>query len=170
MTDEPKTIFDKDRRRWNVDDYRIALSQLPDKLLNFSFLMITRRMVVSPAFLSLSPRSAKLLIACINATWIEDSYKDTRNLNKHNPGKHDAIKTLPFNCPYSLAQVFNVGSRKQVKEAFDELKSYQFIVQVGKSWYNRPNVYRHVEGYLNLTWEDCDQIKQDLKKKKSSNK
>ena len=164
-TTEPRSIFDKDRHRWTSDDYREALSRLPDKLLNFSFLMLNRRMVVSPAYLSLSPRASKLLIACINATWISESYKDRRNVNKHNPDKPNKIKTEPFLLPYSLAEVFNIGDRHQIKGAFNELKLYGFIVQVGKSWRNRPNIYRHVEDYLNISWADIPNIKTELKEK-----
>jgi hypothetical protein len=167
-TEEPRSIFDKDRHRWTADNYRQALSQLPDKLLNFSFLMITRRMIVSPAYLSLSPRAAKLLIACVNATWISETYRDRRNVCKHVPNKPDRIKTEPFMLPYSLCEVFSVGSRNQIKKAFDELKAFGFIAQVGRSWYNKPNIYRHIEDYLNLTWADIPNIKAQLKSKNTS--
>lgn len=168
LDDEPRSIFDKDRHRWTVDDYREALGSLHDKLLNFSFLMITRRMVVSPAYLSLSPRASKLLVACINATWIDEAYNDRRNLRKHTD-KPSKIKTQPFMMPYNLALAFNVGTcRNQIKVAFDELKALGFIAQVGTSWYNRPNVYQHIEDYLSLSWSDLNDIKAKLKSKNIS--
>lgn len=160
---EPRTIFDRDKQRWNADDYRMAMQDLPDKLLNFSFLMITRRMVISPAYLSLSPRASKLLMCCINNTWVSESYRDRRNTNKHIPDTPKQIQVEQFTCPYSLAMAFGVGTcRNQIKAAFDELKLYGFIRQVGKSWYNRPNVYEHVETYLSLSLTDCKRIQDKL--------
>ena len=162
----PLDLFDKQRERWTKEDYRIALGQLTDKKLNFSILMLTRRTMVSPAFLELSPRATKLLLCAMNNTWVAESYKDRRNTNKHTEGIASVIETEEFVCPYSLAEAFGVGSRKQIKEAFAELKALGFIEQIGVRKPNAMNVYIHSQDHLKLNYEQVAEIKQGLKKPK----
>lgn len=155
-----KDIFDKQRERWTRDDYEAAMGQLSDSLMEFN-VSVQRRTLVSPAFLALSCRASKLFIACLNSAWRARAGGDVRNVNKHTDKLTYSFE--PFMLPYNLAAAFNIGSKKQIAQAFAELKSFGFIVQEGVSHYNRPNVYRISDEHLRLTKEDILNIKQELR-------
>lgn len=161
--DIPKTqdIFNKQRERWTKADYEAAMSQLSDSLMEFN-ISIPRRTIVSPAFLALSGRAVKLLIACLNVAWRSRTGGDVRNINKHTERLRYVYE--PFMLPYNLAAAFGIGTKKQISQSFTELKSFGFIAQVGVSHYNRPNVYRISDEYLKHSKQDVLTIKKELKK------
>lgn len=159
----PVSIFDKDRHHWSETDYKKAFMEFSDRALNFSFMVITRRLLVSPAYCCLSPRAAKLLMACFNATTFESNYRDIRHVSKH--GEKPCIKCKDFMLPYNQCRVFGIRHNSQIKQAFTELQALGFIEQIGPSRRNHPNVYRHVETYLSLTWDQAEDIQKRLKSK-----
>lgn len=154
-------IYSKEQQRWTPDDYIQAMEGLSDAKMAF-LVCFQRRMLMSPAFRSLSPRASKLLVLCWNNTWMEPS-GDRRSIGKHGRGK--VYEAEPFHCPYNLAIAFGVGSRKQISEAFRELKSFGFLDQVGVSKRNSPNVYKRSTRWESLTADDINKIRQDLKSK-----
>ena len=163
-----RDIFDKQRSRWTKGDYIKALQSLSDRRLKFN-VWFQREMLVSPAFLMLSPRAAKLLMCCWNVTWLDPAGLDKRNTNKHTiddrstPQNEMTYETAPFMLPYSLAEAFGVGTRKQITKAFQELKALGFIKQIGISRRNYPNVYKRSEGWRRLSFEDVQRIQAELK-------
>lgn len=169
---EVKSIFDKSRNHWSADDYRQALMGLSDGLMRFRHLMLDRKTVTTPAYMSLSPRAAKLYMVAVNATWFPESVNQ-RTIQKHEDtvGWCD-LRPLagPFNLPYNMAKAFNVGNDRQIKAAFDELIMFGFIKQISVSRRNYPNVYRHVSGFITQTWANCQDIQASLKAKKQKPK
>lgn len=169
--DVPQTrdIFDKQRTRWTKNDYIKALQSLDFPRLKFN-VWFRREMLVSPAFLMLSPRAAKLLMCCWNVTWLDPAGLDKRNTNKHTiddkntPQNEMSYEAAPFMLPYNLAEAFSVGTPKQITKAFQELKALGFIQQLGVSRRNYPNVYERSEGWRDLSFEDVQRIQTELKK------
>lgn len=170
--DAPVTrdIFSKCRARWTKNDYIKALRGLSDRRLNFN-VWFKREMLVSPAFLMLSPRGSKLLMCCWNVTWLDPVGLDKRNTGKHNiddrntPQPEMTYETAPFMLPFSLAEAFGVGTRKQITQAFRELKALGFVEQIGISRRNYPNIYRRSDGWKELSFEDVQRIQKELKNK-----
>lgn len=159
-------IYSKDQQRWTPDDYVQAMEGLSDAKMAFQ-VCFQRRMLMSPAFRALSPRASKLLILCWNNTWMEP-VGERRSIGKHSTSKQgkQIYEAEPFMCPYNLAVAFGVGSRKQISEAFQELKALGFLDQVGVSKKNSPNIYKRSVRWESLTAEDIKQIQVDLKQKK----
>lgn len=165
---EVRSIFDKDRNHWSADDYKAALGSLNDGLMKFRFLMLDRKTVLSPAYMALSPRAAKLYQVAVNATCFPDSVNQ-RTIQKHEDtsGWVDLRPlSLPFNLPYNLGKAFNVGNDRQIRDAFQELISLEFIKQIGVSRRNYPNVYKHVSEFLGLSWEEVRSRQNQLSAKR----
>lgn len=158
-------IYSKDQQRWTADDYVQAMSSLSDAKMDFN-VSFERRMLMSVAFRMLSPRATKLLMLCWNNTWMEP-VGDRRSIGKHGISKQgkQVYEAEPFMCPYNLCVAFGVGSRKQISEAFRELKALGFLDQVGVSKKNYPNIYKRSVRWESLTAEDIKQIRADLKQK-----
>lgn len=167
---EVRSIFDKSRNHWSVEDYRRALSELSDEKMKFRFYVLDRMTVASPAFMSLSPRAGKLYIAAINAAWISERV-NKRTIEKHEDtvGWYDLRPmSHPFHLPFNLCKAFNVGNSRQIRQAFDELMMFGFLEQIGVSRRNYPNTYRHVSRFVSLSWADCMVITDRIQASKTS--
>lgn len=169
IPDDISDIFKKDRNKWSKDDYIKAFRGLSDGQLRFK-VQFQREMLVSPAFLGLSPRGTKLLVCCWNVTDLVPEGKKNRPIGKHEINSKGIMaheiewNPKPFFCPYNLAEAFGVGTPKQITKAFQELKALGFIEQIGISRRNYPNVYKRSEGWRRLSFEDVQRIQTELKK------
>lgn len=173
----PSDIFDiakKPKQRRTVDDYLKGWASVPDEVKNFVFSFIDRWMLLSPAFLALSPVATKLYLCCINNTKFPKKHKRVRRPTKRRIGAsrqttmNEGMLTDPFMCPYRMAEAFGVSkNRQQIADAFNELKALKFITQIGISRSDRASVYRHSYGYIDLTEDEVKQIKDDLRKAKA---
>lgn len=154
------------RKRWSQQDYLDSLKNLTDAQLNFNFQYITRRMVVSPAFRSLSPRAVKLLLLCINASWYtSDKNSSRRNIGKHAVGKVETVKPGRFMLPYNFIKCFGITSHDQIHKAFTELKELKFLRLVKDGKQRQPNEYQLISKYQDLSESDVVEIKNRLKEK-----
>lgn len=173
----PPDLFDickKPKQRRTVEDYQKGWTDVPDEVRNFVFSFIDRWMLLSPAFLSLSPVATKLYLCCINNTKFPQKYKRSRRPTKRRAGSsrittmNKPMLTDPFMCPYRMVEAFGVSkNRQQIADAFNELRALKFITQIGVSRSDKASVYQHCYDYIDLTVEDVKQIKNDLGKAKA---
>lgn len=161
-------IYSKDQQRWTADDYVQAMESLSDTKMDFN-VSFERRLLMSVAFRNLSPRSSKLLMLCQNNAWMKP-VGDRRKINKHSTSEKDKqiYEAQPFYCPYNLCVAFGIGSKKQISEAFKELKAFGFIDLIGVARRNYRSVYELSDKWESKTAEDIKQIRADLKQKKQT--
>lgn len=157
---ETKTIFDqaKLQSRWTAHDYMEFLKKLEkdgsDDLINWQMRIITRRMLISPAFVSLSPRATKLLMLTYNVAFLRNT---PRSISRSGRKPDGDLIGKPFLCPFNLCKLYRIGTNgKQIKDAFRELIDRGFIDQIGNSHINKPNVYAHSYRWRGISWDDID--------------